>query len=99
MGFVKRRIGRLVRRKVRNPARAAGRRAVASWCPECQKRQPPFHVCMIKTDFKRRTKDARRPRSQGHQAHDYRTCRDHDCKRPACAAFREGQAACSRPHQ
>lgn len=107
MGFIKRRVRLLVRRKIRNPARAAGRRAVAQWCPECQKTQPPFHVCVIRTDFGRRAKDVRRSAGRKaattarreRQAHDYRTCRDPDCRRQACAAYREGQASCPRSHQ
>ena len=107
MGFIRRRVRRLVRRKVRNPARAAGRRAVARWCPECQKTMPPFHVCVIRADFGRRAKDARRSRARKgaaaarkeRRAHDYSTCRDPDCRRRACAAFREGQASCPLSHQ
>jgi ribosomal protein L4 len=40
-----------------------------------------------------RAKAARRPaRRPGRPAHDYRNCRDHDCQRVACEAYREGVA-------
>lgn len=35
---------------------------------------------------------ARPPRKPGRPRHDYRTCRDHDCERVACEAYREGVA-------
>jgi len=37
----------------------------------------------------RKKKPARRPARPGH---DYRRCRDHDCERAACAAYRDGIA-------
>ena len=54
MGFVKRRVRRLVRQKIRKPARAAVKRAAERWCPECQKRVEPFHLCAPKSDFRQR---------------------------------------------
>ena len=35
---------------------------------------------------------ARRTRPAGRPAHDWTRCRDHDCHRPACEAYREGVA-------
>jgi hypothetical protein len=40
-----------------------------------------------------KAKAARKPaRRPGRPSHDYRNCRDHDCERPACEAYREGVA-------
>lgn len=39
-----------------------------------------------------RARAARKPpRRPGRPAHDYRNCRDHDCERVACEAYREGR--------
>lgn len=55
----------------------------------------------------RRAKSRRKPAPrQRPQQHDYRTCRDDECRRHACVAFKEGyeagfpdgQAACPLPH-
>lgn len=104
MGLIKRHVRRLVRQKIRKPARAALRGLAEHWCPECQRRVQPFHVCAPKSDFKgrrsqlerrrsssKRTSGSRPPRERGE--HDYRTCRDQDCPRRLCQAFREGQGA------
>jgi hypothetical protein len=56
MNFVE----RLIDRKIRKPARAAVRRAVTRWCPECQKQAELFHTCEIKTDFRSRRRTAER---------------------------------------
>jgi hypothetical protein len=60
MGFIKRRVRRVVRRRLRNPARAAVKRAATHWCPECQKRVEPFHLCAPKSDFRQRLRQADR---------------------------------------
>jgi hypothetical protein len=43
------------------------------------------------------------PRRPGRPSHDYARCRDHDCQRPACEAWREGfqdgLMACPREHK
>jgi hypothetical protein len=99
-------VDRWVTRHVRKPARDAVRRASSHWCPECQRRADPFHVCVTKTDFKQRRRQAervtrRRSRAKGttqRQAHDYRSCADRRCQRTACIAYREGQAACPLEH-
>jgi hypothetical protein len=101
-------IDRLVDRHVRKPARDAVRRAMTRWCPECQKDMPFGHTCVIKTDFKRRKRQAERPARRRSQAkgtsaarphHDYRTCADQDCQRTACVAYREGMANCPLTHR
>jgi hypothetical protein len=65
-------------------------------CGRCKKgfSNPLGHTCTVRTDFKRRTaqakKDAaaaKRPAGQ----HDYRYCPDkEECRRIACVAWREG---------
>lgn len=103
---------REARKRVAGPVRDALRRAAEQWCPECQKRVQPFHMCMVRTDFRqRRTAVARqdqRSRRGGNAsggqrgrraAHDYQACTDPSCSRPLCRAFREGQQACPLPHQ
>lgn len=62
-------------------------------CGTCGKeiKNPLTHACAVKTDFKRRKKAAQKQgRKQGRRGHNYRTCRDEDCGRPACEAYREG---------
>jgi hypothetical protein len=44
---------------------------------------------------KARGRTAPRPRAP---QHDYRTCRDEDCRRTACLAFQEGIEACPLEH-
>jgi hypothetical protein len=107
VGLIKRHARRLLRQKVRKPARAALRGVVERWCPECQKRVQPFHLCAPRSDFKaRRAQHERAQRRRGggtrpreRREHDYRTCRDEDCPRGLCRAFREGMRACPLPHQ
>jgi hypothetical protein len=46
-----------------------------------------------------RRKAARGGSGKPRQApHDYRTCRDGECTKYGCVAFREGVAACPEPH-
>ena len=112
MGLIKRHARRLYRQKVRKPARAFLQRLTQSWCPECQKQADPFHVCAPKSDFRRRRAQhdraerrqrGKRPGAAGkpreRRPHDYTTCRDQDCPRPLCRAYREGMQACPLPHQ
>jgi hypothetical protein len=67
-------------------------------CPRCGKpyANPFTHVCISKRgDYKRRKAaaarraKAARPKLQRPQ-HDYATCRDPDCHRYGCVAFRDG---------
>jgi hypothetical protein len=108
VGLIRRHARRLVRQKIRTPARAALRRATRRWCPECQKHADLFHICAPKPDFgRRRAQQERDRRRRGKAAgtprerrpHDYRACRDGDCQRQVCIAFREGRQACPLPHQ
>lgn len=67
-------------------------------CPKCRKPQgnPLTHNCRPKSDFKRRR--ARHEKQQRAAArkqrqkdrHDYQSCRDKDCQRSLCVAFRTG---------
>jgi hypothetical protein len=62
--------------------------ATAGKCGTCGKPRGLLHTCTVKTDFKQRraaAKKAARP------AHLYEACRDTDCQRPACRAFKEGR--------
>jgi hypothetical protein len=112
VGVLKRHARRLVRQKIRKPVRDALHGLAESWCPDCQKRVQPFHVCAPKSDFKqRRAQQARtaRPRRRSapkparrpceRRQHDYTACSDQQCPRPLCKAFREGREACPLPHQ
>ncbi len=74
-------------------------------CGTCGKpyANPLTHVCAVKTDFKRRLAAdqkrkaaeakrqaaARRKRPPAKPAHSYRACRDAECGRQACEAWRE----------
>jgi hypothetical protein len=98
---------RKMRRKVRKRIRDTFRGAAERWCPECQKRVQPFHICAPSSDFKSRRRqaerrDSRRKRASGksreRSAHQYQTCTDQSCTRPVCVAFREGMAACPLEH-
>jgi hypothetical protein len=68
-------------------------------CPTCRKPyegNPLTHVCVIRTDFKKRKaahekqQRARARKKRQQQAHDYLACADNDCKRPLCVAFKTG---------
>ncbi|HZR50084.1 MAG TPA: hypothetical protein VFB06_11250 [Streptosporangiaceae bacterium] len=110
--MLSRTVRREARKRIGNPLREAVRRAAEQWCPECQKRVQPFHLCMVRTDFRQRKAEAGRQvrrgggpetarggRRDARTAHDYQTCPDRGCPRPLCRAFREGQLACPLPHQ
>lgn len=115
MGTLKKHARRLVRQKVRRPARAFLHRLTETWCPDCQKRVQPFHTCAPKSDFRKRraqqarteTRRAKRKASAKTSArkprerpvHDYEACRDEDCQCRECIAFRKGKGACELPHQ
>jgi hypothetical protein len=67
-------------------------------CPDCRKPvgNPLTHVCSNKGDFKRRK--ARHEREQKAKArkkrqaekHDYLACKDDECPRPLCVAYKTG---------
>jgi hypothetical protein len=76
-------------------------------CPRCGKpvTNPLTHVCRTRTDFRKRLRDQKRKRPAARPAapqHDYHSCRDPDCQRRACTAYREGFADgidnCPGPH-
>jgi hypothetical protein len=81
--------------------RAARRRATPELkldfgkCGNCSKRvgNPLTHVCKPRSDFKSRKAKAgkaAKPKRQQRDKHDYLTCKDTDCPRPLCAAYRTG---------
>ncbi len=71
-------------------------------CPKCGKpvTNPLTHVCVIRTDFRQRLAAERKRKAAERRAkaragraaeqHDYHSCRDPDCRRRMCVAFREG---------
>lgn len=68
-------------------------------CDSCGKQisHPLAHVCGSKRgDFSRRkaehAKRVKAARRKPRQVHDYRRCRDEDCRRVACEAWREAWA-------
>jgi hypothetical protein len=114
VGLIERHARRLFRSKIRKPARTALKNITRRWCADCQKNVDPFHVCAPRSDFKRRRAQQDRAEQRGQRrgkranpatprrerrAHDYTACRDDQCPRPLCQAYREGMAACPLPHQ
>ena len=69
--------------------------AAASKCGRCGKPlgNPLTHTC-VTADFKQRKADFRQrqaaARKAARPAHRYEECRDEDCQRTACAAYRQG---------
>lgn len=69
-------------------------------CPRCGKpvTNPLAHVCKIPSDFRKRLAEhkkqqaaARRRKARAEAPkHDYHSCRDDNCQRRACTAYREG---------
>jgi len=71
-------------------------------CPACKKAigNPLTHVCAPRSDFKaRKSKAAKREKAREREKarkkrqagqHDYESCRDDECKRPMCVAYRAG---------
>lgn len=71
--------------------------SASATCPRCHKPygNPLTHTCTVRTDFKRRTakakKDAAAAKRKARPEHPRPSaCRDPDCKRTGCAAWREG---------
>ena len=84
----------------RNAAARGGRLApkvtVTANCSTCGKPagNPLTHVCAPKSDFKRRlaaSKKAAAKTGAAKPKHLYQSCRDKDCERVACEAYREGR--------
>lgn len=69
-------------------------------CPRCKKpvTNPLTHVCSVRTDFRKRLAEQRKREAAERRAkaraaapkHDYHSCRDGDCQRRMCLAYREG---------
>ena len=71
-------------------------------CPKCKKiiTSPLTHVCAPKSDFKaRKSRAAKREKAREREKarkkrqadkHDYQACKDDECKRPLCAAYKTG---------
>jgi transcription elongation factor Elf1 len=66
--------------------------ASAGNCPGCGKPRGNAlsHTCTVKTDFKKRRAIAKKTAAAS-QAHLYEACRDKDCQRVACRAYKEGR--------
>jgi hypothetical protein len=102
--------------------RAAGRTklkpSLSAKCQKCRKPlgNPLTHTCTTRTDFRRRTakakKDAAAAKRKARPEHPRPSaCKDGDCKRTGCVAYREGHeigyergfddgiAACPLPHE
>lgn len=82
--------------------RAAGRTklkpSLSASCPKCRKPlgNPLTHTCTTRTDFRRRTakakKDTAAAKRKTRPEHPRpAACRDGDCKRTGCVAYREGR--------
>jgi hypothetical protein len=69
-------------------ARATERRRASRRVRETRRRERERAAERVKRARASRPK----PRKSGRPAHDYRNCRDHDCTRQACEAYREGLA-------
>lgn len=69
---------------------------IAYDCPKCSRpvTNPLTHVCSVRTDFRKRLAEQKRqakkrPAPKAEQ-HDYHSCRDQNCQRRMCTAYREG---------
>lgn len=73
---------------------------VTADCPRCKRpvANPLAHVCTVRTDFrrrlaedkKRRAAERRRAARAARPQHDYHACKDENCRRRMCEAYREG---------
>jgi hypothetical protein len=67
-------------------------------CENCNRPvgNPLTHVCAPRSDFKRRRRAAEKHEKYQARAnrksekHEYQNCKDDDCKRSACAAYKTG---------
>jgi hypothetical protein len=82
----------------RRPGKTKLMPSASATCPKCRKPygNPFTHTCTVRTDFKRRTtkakKDAAAAKRKARPQHPRPSaCRDGDCKRAACQAYREGR--------
>jgi len=75
----------------REKARAARAGEVAARRARRQKENEARRARRAAEDAARRGRRAREAaQSKAPRVHDYRNCRDHDCERAACEAYREG---------
>jgi hypothetical protein len=51
---------------------------------------PLTHVCKPRSDFKKRKRQAAAPKKKPREQHDYQLCKENDCHRPLCVAFKVG---------
>jgi hypothetical protein len=65
----------------------------AATCARCRKPlgNPLTHTCTVKTDFRARRKAAAKASKPARPQHRYEACRDEDCHRTGCTAYREGR--------
>ena len=83
---------------VSNSSRSASLKLKPSFgtCGKCGKKyegNPLTHVCVIKSDFKKRKTAAGRAaarKKRQSERHDYQACGDKECPRPLCVAFKTG---------
>ncbi len=61
-------------------------------CGTCHKPvgNPLTHVCAPRSDFRKRKRQAARPKKKPREQHDYQLCKDDTCKRQMCVAFKTG---------
>jgi len=86
----------VVRMDRKSPVRkttVAPKADLSAGCGTCGKPMgnPLTHVCVIRSDFKKR-KAAAAKRTAVKPRHLYQSCRDDDCQRVPCTAFRDGRA-------
>jgi len=83
---------RMDRRTPVGTTRLAPKVSVAGRCGSCgQPRNNPLtHVCPPRSDFRKRKAAAKRKAKS--PPHLYESCRDEDCRRIPCAAYRAGKA-------
>lgn len=108
MNPVKRRLKQLVRRKIKQPAKRAVRqkitrparkrigRLTSRECSTCHKRysNPFTHTCVVKTDYKRRVRKARRDaKTAARRAARKAAAERRKAARKAAAARRKAKAA------
>jgi hypothetical protein len=85
-------VTRLDRRPRTVRTRLRPKLSVTTRCPKCRRSytNPLTHVCTVKTDFRRRLAASRKKPAARKAAHRYESCRDRDCERLACVAYRDG---------
>lgn len=80
-------VTRLDRKERAGGATLAPKVSASASCPKCGKPRGLRHTCTVKTDFKKRQATARKA---ARPVHLYEACRDKECQRTACVAFKQG---------